>query len=325
MAKMAGTLTYSAGISRMRSQIERALQPGGDESGPIVVSVAQSLEAGRSEEQIRREQEVQAAIGRARRLLEQVATTAGLFMDVGTALRRHLFANGVFRWQYEWRVVAAGLGPWEALREWFTIVGLDKVEQALKGGRGVILANNHFGAGRQVAGVLAHLGFDVLSLEADNLHEAWGAKQPPGLSIVSLKNTFKARAVYQAQKVLQQGGVLHLATDGYTGQHGIELSFLGRKRFIVTTYAELALNTGATVLPVFAPMDEEGRARIEFLDPLDYGNESLDRKQRINQLARHNLALVAARWSTDLGNVMSAPLKKYLNLPVDAAPYSSQR
>jgi len=104
---------------------------------------------------------------RARSLLEQVATSAGLSMDLDTALRRHLFANGVFRWQYEWRVVAAGLGPWEALREWFTITGLNKVEQALKSGRGVILANNHFGAGRQVAGVLAHLGFAVLSLEAD--------------------------------------------------------------------------------------------------------------------------------------------------------------
>jgi hypothetical protein len=29
--------------------------------------------------------------------------------------------------------------------------------------------------------------------------------------------------VYQAQKVLQQGGLLHLATDGYSGQHGIDL------------------------------------------------------------------------------------------------------
>jgi KDO2-lipid IV(A) lauroyltransferase len=245
-------------------------------------------------------------------------------MDLGTALRRHLFANGVFRWQYEWRVVAAGLGPWEALREWFTIAGLDKVEQALKSGRGVILANIHFGAARQVVGVLAHLGFAVLSLEADNLHEAWGTKHPRGLSIVPLKNTFHARAVYEAQKVLQQGGLLHLATDGYSGQHGIDLGFLGRKRFVATTFAELALTTGATVLPVVAPIDEEGRARIEFLDPLDCGNESMDRNQRIEQMARNCLALVAARWSTDIGNVMSVSLKKYLNLPVDAAPFASQ-
>src|SRR5262245_2135985 len=176
MAKMLVTLTYSAGIQLLRSQIERALQSGADRSGRTVASAAQSLEAGQSGEQVRREQEEQAAIASARSILGQVAVSAGLSMDLGTALRRHLFANGVFRRQYEWRVVAAGLGPWEALREWFTIAGLDKVEQALKSGRGVILANNHFGAARQVVGVVGDLGLAVLALEADNLDEAWGGK-----------------------------------------------------------------------------------------------------------------------------------------------------
>jgi lauroyl/myristoyl acyltransferase len=252
------------------------------------------------------------------RRLEPILALAAQPIDHSHAARRHCMAKG-YKWLYRWRLSMAGRADWPSLHQWFPVMGLDSVERAHASGRGVILVNSHFGGGRFVPLVLARMGMELLSLERVNTFEKLGVKLPDGLQVIRLRHSFLARVVLEAQKALKQGRILHLAADGFAGHSGFVLTFHGRRRRFAAAFAELAVNTGAFVLPVFAPFDEEGRVNIEFLEPLDSGTESMAHGERVESLVRQYVRLLERRWSQDPGNVIQGHVEQFLRLPMDQA------
>jgi lauroyl/myristoyl acyltransferase len=235
--------------------------------------------------------------------LEPILALASQPIDHKSAVRRHFLGKGS-KWLYRLRLSMAGRADWQSLREWVRVTDLDKLERARATGRGVILVNSHFGGGRFVSLVLARMGMELLSLERVNSFEKLGVKLPDNLQVIRLSHSFLARAVFQAEKALKQGKVVHLAADGNQGQSGVVVTFHGRQRRFTAGFAELAVNTGAVVLPVFAPFDEEGRVNIEFLEPLDNGSESMGHSERVESLVKQYVRLLEQRWSEDPGNVL---------------------
>ncbi len=227
--------------------------------------------------------------------------------------RRHLFSTAF----HVWWVRRAGRSRWDEIRPWFPMTGVEHLEKALAVGRGVVLVNAHFGGGRLVPLVLVRSGFEVLTIEYRHILSEVGADVDlDRLTVIELRKTFKARAAIQAVRRLREGKIVHLAGDGFdtTAVDAVRLEFFGRKRLFANGFAEMAMETGAAVLPLFAPFDDRGRVHVEILEPLDPGNQALDRNQRIDGMVRQYARLLEQRWQSDFGNVNRFFLKQFLVL-----------
>lgn len=228
-------------------------------------------------------------------------------LNLQNAVRRHLLTMRLRRPE----MFAVGRGSRRLLDHWFPVSGLEHLRAALDRGQPAILLNSHYGAGRVIPLLLCRLGFQVHSLEGRNAMAEWEIERPAGYTVTPLESTFLARAVAEAQLSLKQGKIVHLAADGSRGQSGLEIPFLGRRRRFASGFAEMALNCGAAVFPVFAPYDETGRARVQILEPLDPADGSAPRPEKIGHLVNQYVRLLEARWRSDPANVRYTQLKKY--------------
>jgi KDO2-lipid IV(A) lauroyltransferase len=128
----------------------------------------------------------------------------------------------------------------------------------------------------------------------------------------------KIRSVLQARQILERQGVVHIIADGYQGSSIMSLPFLGRWRPFRTGFAELAVQTGARVVPVFASLDKHGRVTVEFLPPLESRPKALKPQEHIMSLLTQYARLLEQRWLADPGNICRWQLQRFLKLPLIA-------
>lgn len=174
--------------------------------------------------------------------------------------------------------------------EQFPILGTEHLMRAYEGGHGVVLLSFH---GFPNAG-----GFIPLK-------RLLGLKDIPTISfLVPRRGTryagrhahapaeeasaLNAKVALLGQKTLQQGGIVNFASD-WSDAPGrpYQVSVAGHLRRIKAGFAELALNTGATIIPFLRHCLEDGRIQMEFETPLNPGggDRSLQAEVLIHQYA----------------------------------------
>lgn len=119
-----------------------------------------------------------------------------------------------------------------------------------------------------------------------------------------------AKIVY-ARARLSQGGIVQVSGDGVHGRRGVDLSIYGRPWLFRSGGAELALDTGAILLPVFRTLARDGRITVEFLEPLVSNHTSTP--QQIEDLTRRYAALLSERWPGLLANMQWHKLRQVLD------------
>jgi KDO2-lipid IV(A) lauroyltransferase len=148
--------------------------------------------------------------------------------------------------------------------------GLEHLEAAEARGKGVILFTGHLGAWELTSFALSALGHrvDFLARRIDN---------PKVEEIIERTRTRfgnrsidKRAAARPMLRTLNAGGTLGILIDLNTHPHeGVFVDFFGTPASTTTSLATLALRTGATVLPVFAPWDEKrGRFLLRVEPPV---------------------------------------------------------
>ena len=227
------------------------------------------------------------------------------------ATGRFLASTG-WRRLYEWRLQAAQHGDPKDLQRWFPVEGIERLERARSVGRGVVLLNSHYGLGRLVPYFLTARGIPMLSIEGRAM------LQSEGLEVLSVSTSFPAQVLRRGRQALQEGRVVHTTGDGYQGQSGEALPFLGRERRFPEGFAMLAVRCEALVVPVFAPVDDRGRVRIQIQEPLSTGDPSIDRAVRASELIQQYIRMLEDRWTSDPGNITTGHVSKYLALPRQA-------
>lgn len=140
-----------------------------------------------------------------------------------------------------------------------TIHGLENLEAALSYGKGVVAVSAHFGNleivmqafalnGYSVLAVAEHIKPEVLYRYLCSLRERRGARLIPADSF--LKPIFRA---------LARNEIVALAADRDITGSGIIVDFFGAPARLPDGYVQLALRTGAVVLPSFSLRQPGGK------------------------------------------------------------------
>ncbi|TFG50969.1 MAG: lauroyl acyltransferase, partial [Gemmatimonadales bacterium] len=159
---------------------------------------------------------------------------------------------------------------------------LDRLDTALKNGRGVMLILAHYGANQMVMSAVGHRGYRMDQLGAPasvwdrviNDRSTTPMKRR-GLEIrAALEDTLPAnildpeKKLKEALKGLKENHVLGVAADGAAGEGWIACPFLGRRIRLGKGPFGILKATGCEALPAFMVRDRSGRQCLQIGKPL---------------------------------------------------------
>lgn len=198
-----------------------------------------------------------------RRLIQETLRAIGMAADEREVLRQSLAAQV---WRY-WRLAALAACPPDEFKRWMTVHNIEMFHQAYRKRQGLILVVSHVAMRPALLLMLDRLGCTDVAvigghqypLELMNLlHLKLSFVFEHGLRGSSLLMS----QFYAGKQRLEQGGVLVIAGDGLNFQHGLSLPFHGRLRRFGTGAAELAVHTGAVMMPVDVSLRASGQVTL---------------------------------------------------------------
>lgn len=123
-----------------------------------------------------------------------------------------------------------------------------------------------------------------------------------------------AAELLAARSRLLEGGVVEVLADGYHGGQGIMRPFLRRRREFQPAFAELALMTGAAVLPVAITLSPRGVAEVRIGPELLPAAEG-SHVQRLAGLVDQYATFLEQRWQEEPKCITFLQIQQYLALP----------
>lgn len=228
-----------------------------------------------------------------------------------------------------WRANALGRCTPDELSKWVRVEGEEHFIDALGKGQGVVIMNSHTGASRLVPLVMLRRGYVVNAMEPEPWLLRMGVKGAEEINVIELRSgdNFWLKELFQAKRVLERNAILHLAVDGLQGRKGVEYAFLGKSRTFYTSFAELAVRTGAAAVPVFSTMDAQGRITVRFEPALDMGDPSAANDEQVKAMVAQYIWLLEDKWRNALGNMVAKHIHHYLQMEdwaeVDNDDYTS--
>lgn len=124
-------------------------------------------------------------------------------------------------------------------------------------------------------------------------HKVWAIRSEMGGWEVQPQE--RTIVLHQGYEALQRGETVVIAGDGGKGGQGVVMPFFGGRRIFRQGAAELAVQTGARLIPVFCTMATDGRVAIEVKPPLTAGHGASE--VQVERLTRTYAEQVVARWT----------------------------
>lgn len=157
-----------------------------------------------------------------------------------------------------------------------SIEGLDNLNKSLQKGKGVILLLSHFGSFLLPLPVLGYKGYKVIQVAGKPLIEG---NRPVHRKIFEFrKNETDKLPIQFIQsnqylgtliRALNNNAVLVIAFDGRAGDKWIPVQLLNRTGYFSPGPFNLAIKTGAQILPTFVVRGKNNRHKIIFEPPMD--------------------------------------------------------
>lgn len=155
------------------------------------------------------------------------------------------------------------------LQKNLTVVGWEYLQGFLDEGRGVIIATAHLGNVDLVVQLLAARSVPLIvlaePLEPPALFRlVKGLRESLGLSFLPVGFSSLKTAI----QALKQGGVVAVACDRDVLGKGEQMNFFGEDAILPTGAVDLALKTGAAIIPAFSSRLSHGRFEIHAEPPI---------------------------------------------------------
>jgi amino acid adenylation domain-containing protein len=208
--------------------------------------------------------------------------------------------------------------PLNEIEDFFAVSGFEILTQALKNNKGVILLTYHSTVGRFATMALKQRLGDKeivtinqrVARQQSSKWEDFGAKK----DTEAFDSALFANEALKGQHLLMEGKIIQLVGDieYQDAKHKLVLS--RRKYGLKTGFAELALNTGALVIPVFNTLKPDGRIHTIFKPALDPG--SGDRETQIGNLMNGYVSFMNSAWSEAPESLKWTRLRSHIRKPV---------
>ncbi len=161
-----------------------------------------------------------------------------------------------------------------------TIERKEIVWQGLDKGNGVILLISHYGNWELMAIMAGVIGYPI-SAVGRPMKNIYIYKYIERLrQYTGLKSLNKKGAAKEILRELYANKVVAILFDQYAGRSGAKVDFFGRSAYTTPAVAQLALHTGAEVIPAFNVRQPDGTHIIYVEDPV-YTEKSTDRQKDI--------------------------------------------
>ncbi len=160
--------------------------------------------------------------------------------------------------------------------------GVEHLEKALSRGSGVLLLQAHFGAFQMVLPILGHCGYVINQISASA--SLWKSHATSAIQKIALdkKARYENRLPIKHFPVgniprplfmaLRRNEIVGITSDGGAARKTVDVRFLGRKANFPQGVADLALKTGAVIVPVFIITGKNLSHRLVFHPPLGTKN-----------------------------------------------------
>ncbi len=159
----------------------------------------------------------------------------------------------------------------EKMKRDVTIVGLEHLQRARAGKKGVIALEAHFGNFMLMTMALAQTDIPYVVVTKDPRNDAIRDKYTKWRRIVHVRwidADRRARATKEILRGLSDNTVVALVADERKKHDGIVVPFFGRPALTTPGPAVLSLRTGAPIIPIFIVERENNRHTIEIGPPL---------------------------------------------------------
>ncbi len=175
------------------------------------------------------------------------------------------------------------------------IDGWSRLEEARKGGNGVVLLVSHLGFPRLLRWYLRTQEYPVYHLFTMRLPKSDSRSLKDRLSLwrrarfhvdddeLFGQEDLGVQYLKKAYDHLRKNGFVNIAGDGGAGEHRQPVEICGKKYAFPTGGITLGLLSRAVILPCFAGIDPTARFRIEVQEPLSCPQE-LSRSQQVSHL-----------------------------------------
>lgn len=190
--------------------------------------------------------------------------------------------------------------PLDQLDQFFSLSGQNHLEQAIEKKKGVILVTYHTTAGRFASQALSRrMGIKRITTITQKVALQQGSKRKelnsPHRTSKRPDSVLFAIEALKGQHLLMEGSVIQLVGDIETYDFQNSKNIANRKYTFKTGFAELAVNTGAVVLPLYSALQPDGHIHTTILPPLDPG--SGDHDSMVNTLMDGYVSFLNMAWA----------------------------
>ena len=193
---------------------------------------------------------------------------------------------------------------WEKdFREIYTVEGEEKINEALKQGKGVFLMSVHLANGDLGTAALASWGYKVSIIskvfQSKWLNRLWFAsREAKGVKFIPPR-----KSTYDILKALKKNEGVIFVLDQYTGPpNGVLTKFFGHETGTAVGLALFAQRSGAPVLPIYTYRTGPNRSKIIVDDPVPFiekgdKDETLQyMTQQYNHAVEHAILQAPEQW-----------------------------
>jgi|GEM_PF-483875 acyl-CoA synthetase (AMP-forming)/AMP-acid ligase II/acyl carrier protein len=206
-------------------------------------------------------------------------------------------------------------------RDWSLQVDMTTLERAYLAGNGVIMVCWH--SHSWVKRLAREFALKQLQPIAYGYIGHMRRLLPKGANALPIQEQQRLRSMLflsqlkKSKSILTQGGMVSILPDGYGGlSRGISFPFHGRIRTFRAGFAELAVETGAPVIPVSLMMDHHARhMNISSLRPLEAGTGEMPRAKRVEGLVKQYVDFLKQEWARSPVLVPYKRMSNHINLP----------
>ncbi|MBI5376228.1 MAG: lysophospholipid acyltransferase family protein [Candidatus Schekmanbacteria bacterium] len=172
----------------------------------------------------------------------------------------------------------------ERVRRISEIEGKENLDNALKNGKGVMICLSHFGSYKMILPVLGFEGYPVnqvairptsfvkdgWSNAVDNRIMEMEYESEKKLPVKFLYIDRFLKSIFEA---LKKNEIVVMSMDGVAGARRTRVDLLDRKVLLSTGAIEIAMKTGASLVPAFMVRGSDKRHRIILGEPIGIDNE----------------------------------------------------